>query len=94
MFYSFQMCAEKSKANIRLSDVLEASAGLSAWCRICNHHQLLDPKHLMGQLGPAIRLAEAAARLRCQACGARQAELRPHYPGLGVVAGHRRRADK
>ena len=83
------MRKDSSQGNIRLGELLEAAAGLSAWCRICGHHQLLDVQHLLGQLGPAAGLAEAAGRLRCRACGARQAELRPHYPGLGVVAGHR-----
>lgn len=79
---------DSSQGNIPLGELLETAAGLSAWCRVCGHHQMLEVKFLLGQLGPAVGLAEAAARLRCQACGGRQAELRPHYPGLGVVAGH------
>jgi hypothetical protein len=82
------MGGRRNVSKIRLADLLDAAAGLSAWCRICGHHQSLDVGHLVGQLGLACRLGDAARRLRCQACGAREAELRPQYPGLGVVAGH------
>jgi len=30
-----------------------------------------------------------ARRMSCSACGSRAIETRPHYAGLGVVAGHR-----
>jgi hypothetical protein len=62
---------------------------VAAWCLDCGHHKVLAIAGLVQRLGGRTAVAAVARRLSCGACGGRAIETRPHYAGLGVVAGHR-----
>ncbi len=73
----------------RLADLARQDVPVAAWCLDCGHHRVLDVAALLNRMEGRTAVAAVARRLTCGACGGRAIETRPHYAGLGVVAGHR-----
>ena len=73
---------------VPLGDLARRGAKLAAWCQACGRHRLLHLAPLLVRLGRSAPLDQVAQALVCSVCGGRRIEVRPHYPGLGVVAGH------
>lgn len=78
---------------ISLGELARRGLRVSAWCEACGRYRELATAPLVARLGPAMAVTRAGRHLKCRACGARRCQLRPHYPGLGVVANHRWRQD-
>jgi hypothetical protein len=78
---------------IVLDDLARQDVPVAAWCLACGHHKVLPVGPLLGRLGGRTAVTAVAERLSCGACGGRAIETRPHYAGLGVVAGHRWHGD-
>jgi len=76
-----------------LDDLARQDVAVAAWCLACGHHKVLPVDPLRRRLGGRTAVAAVAERLSCGACGGRAIETRPHYAGLGVVAGHRWHGD-
>ncbi|MDP6344326.1 MAG: hypothetical protein QF578_02170 [Alphaproteobacteria bacterium] len=72
-----------------LAELAVQGVPVAAWCQACGHHRLLPVTELLRRLHGRTRVGAVARRLCCTACGGRRIETRPHYRGLGVVAGHR-----
>jgi hypothetical protein len=73
----------------RVDDLVGQDVPIAAWCLDCGHHKVLAIAPLLARLNGRTAVAAVARRLSCGACGGRAIETRPHYAGLGVVAGHR-----
>ena len=73
----------------RLADLARQGVPVAAWCLDCGHHRELAVTSLLQRMDRQTAVAAVARRLTCGACGGRAIETRPHYAGLGVVAGHR-----
>ena len=80
-----------SKAEIgpRLRDLAYQDLPIAAWCLTCGRHKLLPVAPLLARIDGRTAVTALADRLTCSACGGQTIETRPHYEGLGVVAGHR-----
>ena len=76
------------EAGPRLDDLARQDVPVAAWCLACGHHKVLAMAPLLARLDGRTAVAAVARRLCCSACGSRAIETRPHYAGLGVVAGH------
>lgn len=89
------MTRNKADPNqVPLNDLARRGAKLAAWCQACGRHRLLHLAPLLVRLGRSAPLDRVAHALVCSTCGGRRIEVRPHYSGLGVVAGHNGRPDK
>ncbi len=73
----------------RLGELAGQDVPVAAWCLDCGHHRVLAVGDLLARLDSRTAVAAVARRLSCGRCGSRAIETRPHYAGLGVVAGHR-----
>jgi hypothetical protein len=73
----------------RLAELAGQGVPVAAWCLDCGHHRILAVADLLARLDSRTAVAAVARRLGCGRCGGRAIETRPHYAGLGVVAGHR-----
>ena len=73
----------------RLSELAGQDVPVAAWCLDCGHHRGLAVGDLLRRMDSCTAAAAVARRLSCDRCGSRAIETRPHYAGLGVVAGHR-----
>ncbi len=81
------------EAGPRLEDLAREDIPVAAWCLDCGRHKVLATAALLARLDGRTAVAALARRMRCQSCGSRAIETRPHYQGLGVVAGHRWEGD-
>ena len=79
-----------NEAGPRLEELLRQGVPVAAWCFDCGHHAVLAVAYLCARMDGRTAVAR---RLSCSACGSRAIETRPHYTGLGVVAGHRWHGD-
>ena len=79
----------KAETGPRLQDLAYQDLPIAAWCLICGRHKLLPVAPLLARIDGRTTVAALAGRLTCSTCGGRSIETRPHYVGLGVVAGHR-----
>jgi Zn finger protein HypA/HybF involved in hydrogenase expression len=73
----------------RLAELAGQDVPVAAWCLGCGHHRVLAVGDLLARMDGRTAVAAVARRLSCSRCGSRAIETRPHYAGLGVVAGHR-----
>ena len=80
-------------AGPRLADLARQDVPVAAWCLACGHHKVLRAAILLRQLDGHTPVAAVAWRMNCGVCGGGHIETRPHYAGLGVVAGHRWHGD-
>jgi hypothetical protein len=78
---------------ISLGELARRGIKVSAWCEACGRYRELATAPLVARLGSAMPVTRAGRHLKCSTCGSRRCDLRPHYPGLGVVAHHRWRQD-
>jgi hypothetical protein len=85
----FAMVTMTEAVGPRLEDLARQDVPVAAWCQACGHHKVLPAGPLLERLDRRTAVAAVARRLSCSACGSRRIETRPHYAGLGVVAGHR-----
>lgn len=74
---------------LTLAALARDGLALEVWCGGCGRVSVLSVGPVIRRLGEDTALSGVARHLVCQACGARRAEARPLYPGLGVVANHR-----
>lgn len=74
---------------ISLGELARRGIKVSAWCEACGRYRVLATAPLVARLGLAMPVTRAGRHLKCSTCGSRRCDLRPHYPGLGVVAHHR-----
>ena len=89
-FYS-QMRSDAVMTHVtgpRLADLARQEVPVAAWCLACGHHRVLAVAPLLDRMDGRTAVVAVARRLICNACGGRAIETRPHYGGLGVVAGH------
>lgn len=70
-----------------LADLAEQGLDLFCWCNRCCHHATLAVGPLIGQMGPAMPVPAAGARLRCTGCGGRDIATRPAWRGPGPPIG-------
>ena len=78
---------------VRLADTDRLCGEIAAWCEVCGHHQVLATAPLLARLGPRIPVVEIGRRLVCRRCAGTRVQTRPHFRGLGVVAGHEKLGD-
>ena len=78
-----------SEIGPRLAELAGQEVPVAAWCLDCGHHRVLAVRDLLARLDGRTAVAAVGPRLSCSRCGGRAIETRPHYAGLGVVAGHR-----
>ncbi len=79
---------------VTLGELARRGIKVSAWCEACGRYRELPTAPLVARLGPELAVTSAGQHLKCGACGSRRVDVRPHYPGLGVVANHRWREPK
>ena len=77
----------------RLADLARQNVSVAAWCQDCGHHRVLTAASLLARMDGRTAVVAVARRLSCGNCNGRAIETRPHYTGLGVVAGHRWHGD-
>jgi hypothetical protein len=55
---------------------IDAQTYVSASCRTCQHHAMVDISALVRKFGPGFPLDRVQKRLRCARCGVFDAEIR------------------
>lgn len=78
-----------AKGPVTLGELALRGVKVSAWCEQCGRYRELPTAPLVARLGAGMAVTAAGRHLKCLACGSRRIDVRPHYPGLGVVANHR-----
>jgi hypothetical protein len=74
---------------VTLGDLAAEGRGVWVWCNRCTRSARLAAGDLAARLGRECPVPQVGRRLRCTACGGRDAETRPDWPRGGVVASHR-----
>lgn len=80
--------AERRHQAMVLAELAAQGVDVFCWCNRCGHNAVLPIAHLIRQLGPAMPVPEAGARLRCTGCGSRDVATRPAWPSPGPITRH------
>lgn len=73
---------------VTLGDLKHTRLDVFCWCNRCGHNAVLEIGLLIRRLGPALPVPQAAGRMRCTGCGARDVSTRPAWPSPGPVTRH------
>ncbi len=71
-----------------LGELVAEGIDVFCWCNRCSHNAVVETGRLVAELGPAMPVPEAGARMRCSGCASKDIATRPAWPSPGTVARH------
>lgn len=79
---------ERWRRATTLGELADEGIDVFCWCNRCSHNAVVETGRLIAELGPALPVPEAGARMRCSGCASKDIATRPAWPSPGTVARH------